>query len=184
MDTTATDTDLTETWRPVVGHETFYEVSDRGRVRSLRRVVPHGKRTKTLQGRVLSPTAMAAGHLIVSLYCGIGNQGRSHQMVHRLVLAAFVGPCPEGHEACHRNGYPSDNRPENLYWGTCSDNVKDALRHGTHRWGSRTHCDQGHEFTESNTARRSDGKGRECRTCARVWRKRYKTKMKAQRVPG
>jgi len=47
--------------------------------------------------------------------------------VHRLVLEAFVGPCPHGCEACHRNNDPSDNRIENLRWDTKQSNLADYL---------------------------------------------------------
>ena len=52
--------------------------------------------------------------------------------VHRLVLETFVGPCPEGMEACHNNGVRTDNRVENLRWDTHSANSQDAIKHGTH----------------------------------------------------
>lgn len=52
--------------------------------------------------------------------------------VHTLVLTTFIGPRPDGMEACHRNGDPTDNRVENLYWGTKSDNMQDMLRHETY----------------------------------------------------
>lgn len=48
--------------------------------------------------------------------------------IHRLVLLAFVGPCPEGTEACHENGDGSDNRLENLRWDTHAANVQDAVK--------------------------------------------------------
>jgi hypothetical protein len=50
--------------------------------------------------------------------------------VHRLVLEAFVGPCPDGMEARHLSGDPADNRLENLEWGTRADNRADIDRHG------------------------------------------------------
>jgi predicted XRE-type DNA-binding protein len=53
--------------------------------------------------------------------------------IHRLVLEAFVGPCPAGMEACHfPDRDPDNNHLENLRWGTKSDNAKDAMQHGTH----------------------------------------------------
>jgi hypothetical protein len=55
----------------------------------------------------------------------------SDQYVHRLILFAFVGPCPESMECCHNNGIPCDNRPENLRWGTRTDNIQDAIKHAT-----------------------------------------------------
>ncbi len=51
--------------------------------------------------------------------------------VHRLVLLAFVGPCPAGMECCHNNGNPTDNRVCNLRWDTRASNYADRDRHGT-----------------------------------------------------
>jgi hypothetical protein len=53
--------------------------------------------------------------------------------VHKLVLRAFVGPKPPGMECRHKNGKPSDNRSENLLWGTKLENADDKRRHGTMR---------------------------------------------------
>lgn len=50
--------------------------------------------------------------------------------VHRLVLLAFVGPCPEGMEARHEDGDPSNNRLDNLAWGTPAENRADNRRLG------------------------------------------------------
>jgi hypothetical protein len=64
--------------------------------------------------------------------------------VHRLVLVAFVGPCPEGHEACHNNGIRHDNRLENLRWGTPAENREDAYKHNHGRpytWTKLTFSD-------------------------------------------
>lgn len=36
----------------------------------------------------------------------------------------------------------------------------------------RTHCARGHEWTPENTRLRADGRGRECRACAREYRRR------------
>lgn len=57
--------------------------------------------------------------------------------VHGLVLAAFSGPRPENHECRHLNGDWSDNRPENLAWGTRQENSDDKERHGTYPRGER-----------------------------------------------
>jgi hypothetical protein len=57
---------------------------------------------------------------------------RKTRQVHRLVLEAFVGPCPPGMEACHdpdRN--PHNNRLSNLRWDTRIANRSDARKHGT-----------------------------------------------------
>ncbi len=74
------------------------------------------------------PVIMKSGHFRV----GLLHDGKTAKfLVHRLMLLAFVGPCPEGMECCHADGNPSNNRLENLRWGTREDNKKDSKRHGT-----------------------------------------------------
>lgn len=76
-------------------------------------------------------------------WCGLSvsvrsvtDKKRSTRMVHRLILEAFVGPCPPGMEACHWNGNPTDNRLENLRWDTPQENTNDKYRHGTMQKGT------------------------------------------------
>jgi hypothetical protein len=61
-------------------------------------------------------------------------------LVHRLILLTFVGPCPDGMEACHCNGDKQDNRLANLRWDTRSANQYDKDRHGTSIRGERHPC--------------------------------------------
>src|SRR5206468_4211113 len=63
----------------------------------------------------------------VALYSG-GKQGS--QFLHRLILEAFVGPCPEGMIGCHNDGDPSNNAITNLRWDTQRSNIADVFRHG------------------------------------------------------
>nr|WP_276323728.1 NUMOD4 domain-containing protein [Mycobacterium paragordonae] len=141
---------MTEQWRPVVGYEGLYEVSDHGRVRSLERVVMrrNGAPCK-VRGRILRQgTAKTGGYKVVNL----AHPGRScvHK-VHHLVLAAFVGPRPTGLLGLHADDDPTNNGLTNLSYGTHSDNRRDSIRNGTHPMASRTHCVGGHEFTSANT---------------------------------
>jgi hypothetical protein len=57
------------------------------------------------------------------------NGKRERVFIHRLVLEAFVGPCPEGMECRHLDGDPTNNRLENLIWGTPRQNGFDRVRH-------------------------------------------------------
>lgn len=57
--------------------------------------------------------------------------------VHRLVLETFVGDCPEGMECRHLDGCRTNNKLENLCWGTRKQNASDRVRHGTTRRGER-----------------------------------------------
>lgn len=130
---------MIERWLPVVGFEGTYEVSDLGRVRSLDRVVRQrhhygAMMDRHLRGRLMAQTPDTDGYLGVGLHAG----GESLQAkVHRLVLAAFVGPKPEGMQGCHKNGRPSDNRLVNLRYGTPLENTADSFRHGTFRHSER-----------------------------------------------
>lgn len=68
------------------------------------------------------------GHLEVSVRV---NGKRVHKYVHRLVAEAFI-PNPHNYPIVrHLNGDPSDNRVENLMWGTQTDNMRDAINDGT-----------------------------------------------------
>lgn len=62
--------------------------------------------------------------------------GRKNRSVHRLVLAAFVGPCPPGMQGCHNDGNPANNNLPNLRWDTPKANQHDRKRHGTNLNGS------------------------------------------------
>jgi hypothetical protein len=70
-----------------------------------------------------------SGHFGVKL---IGNRESVLRTLHSLVLESWVGPRPCGMVCRHLNGIPSDNRLENLAWGTYSQNNKDTVTHGFH----------------------------------------------------
>ncbi len=118
-----------ELWKPVVvrGVQYPYEVSNLGRV----------KRSKagegTYVGRIISPR-LVCGYLQLCL-CRNGIPKSFY--VHRLVLAAFVSPCPEGHETNHINGIKTDNKLENLEWVTPRQNIQHSRETGLMAIGSR-----------------------------------------------
>ena len=69
-------------------------------------------------------------------YVRVKINGR-RKAVHRLVLEAFVGPCPDGCETRHLDGNPSNNSLWNLLYGTASENWNDRRQHGTASVGSQ-----------------------------------------------
>lgn len=59
--------------------------------------------------------------------------------VHRILLEAFVGPCPKGMESCHGDGNRANNALSNLRYGTKLENGRDKVLHGTSRPGSKSY---------------------------------------------
>lgn len=131
---------MNEEWRPVPGYGGHYEASSLGRIRRKKRVVRKfnymAKRVieQTYQELILSPHAVNKyGHR--SVHIGVDGK-RTMLSAHRAVLLAFVGPCPEGFEACHNDGDATNNRPENLRWDTHLSNNQDRKRHGRYASGA------------------------------------------------
>lgn len=129
---------MIEIWRAVPGFEGSYEVSDQGRVRSLDRVHSYVKGDKWVlrrrRGQMMRLRTDKDGYREI----GLMREGRQHFVrVHRLVLAAFVGPCPDTQEGCHNNGETGDNRLENLRYDTPVGNQQDKFAHGTDALGER-----------------------------------------------
>lgn len=155
--------ETTEEWRPVAGYEDRYEVSNIGRFRSVTRTARTANGSlRTYTGRILAGRPNPRGHLLVQLW---RNRVSDQRLLHRLVLEAFVGPCPDGMLGCHYDDDPSNNHISNLRWATRADNSLDATRNGRNRNALKTHCPQGHPYDEQNTKRGSRQAGRQCRTC-------------------
>lgn len=160
-----------QTWRPVVGYEGFYEVSDLGLVWASRRKGTRGGLLKTpLDNRSYQQVNM----------CRDGRRWHTH--VHVLVATAFHGPCPPGMECRHLDGDRSNNVVSNLAWGTPSENNRDLVRHGTHycKYRGATHCIHGHEFTPENTGKDRRG-DRFCIACKKRRNKEQAARRKAAR---
>ena len=64
--------------------------------------------------RILKQKKDADGHLVVNL-CDANGVRTTHR-VDRLVLSAFVGPCPPGMDAYHIDGNLENNKLSNLRW--------------------------------------------------------------------
>lgn len=105
-----------EEWRPVVGYEDFYEVSDMGRVKSVPR--------KGTKGGILKPGPDGGGYLHVDLS---KNGEKESFLVHILVMRAFVGKCHDGHEIDHLDGNPKNNRLTNLDAKTHKENMQNPI---------------------------------------------------------
>lgn len=152
-----------------------YELSSDGRIRSVDRVVlvrgaeyhNHTEFLRPVKGREIKQSFTGNGYL----RCRVSVDGKNIDVrIHRLVCEAFHGlPTPEAPDVRHLNGIKTDNRAENLCWGTKSENMLDKQRHGTDWQKRKTHCPRGHALDGDNVHRRADRPGsRECLTCKRA----------------
>lgn len=117
----------------VVANWPAYAVGDNGTIWS--RWIA-GKRIMSDQWRQLPNRVNQRGRISIAL-CGERGE-RSWRFLHQLILEAFIGPCPEGMEACHYPDLtPNNCALSNLRWDTRLANREDARKHGTLTRGTR-----------------------------------------------
>lgn len=116
---------MEETWKPAPGYA-GYEISDAGRVRSLK----HGR------ARVLRGGFNQEGYL--RFYPSIENI-KFCADVHRVVMMAFH-PRSDASDlkVRHLDGNKANNALSNLRWGTAQENSDDMVRHDRSTKGSRS----------------------------------------------
>jgi len=120
-----------EVWQNIPGFEREYQASTFGRVRSKTRKVfnPGNYKQKafyqSVKGRLLKGYHTKLGHTVVELSRG------KRFFIHQLVLLTFKGPCPPGMESRHLNGDGTNDRLDNLAYGTPTQNNHDRIKHGT-----------------------------------------------------
>lgn len=138
---------MPEQWAAVPGWP-GYEVSTRGRVRSVERELADGR---TAGGQPLKTWRHPDGYRYVTLSDG---RRRTDLHVARLVLLAHVGEPPaDDMEACHGNGRRWDNRLANLRWGTPAENRADRERHRRERAAREARKgNHGRENRDGNTS--------------------------------
>jgi len=115
-----------EQWRPVVGYESLYEVSDQGRVRSLSGIRWNGFKNHAFQGKILKPQNSGRYSQVV-----LSKNGKiKTYRIHVLVACAFLSDCPGirgrnrgQYHIDHINNDSRDNCAANLQWLSHRDNT-------------------------------------------------------------
>lgn len=127
-----------EIWKDVPLFDGKYQASSLGNIRAKEHTVQKfspffGKIIEQrYKQRQLKPTLDHSGYYRVHL--GI-NGKKYNYSVHRMVLMAFIGMPPENYHGCHNNGISTDNRIENLRWGSMLENARDRVKHGSYKRG-------------------------------------------------
>ena len=115
---------IEEIWKDIEGYENYYQVSNKGRVRSLDRLVGL-TRLSYREGAIKVPKRNSDGYCDVTL----SMNGRDKTFrIHRLVAKAFL-PNPYGYkEVNHINFNRADNNVENLEWCSHENNIGHSAR--------------------------------------------------------
>jgi NUMOD4 motif/HNH endonuclease len=123
-------------WKSIPGYEGLYEVSSKGRVRSLDRTVPHKRFGEwTLKGKVLEPRRDSSGYIFYAL----SKDGKvKDAWAHTLVALVFIGERPKGikgEEIRHLDNDKDNNHYKNLCYGSRSSNQEDRIKSGNNNYG-------------------------------------------------
>lgn len=115
----------TEIWRDVVGYEKYYQVSNKGEVRSLDRLTNNINGHFIKKGRMLKQAVNRSGYKFVMLTDrnGIAKNCK----VHRLVAIAFMDNPFNKKTVNHKDGNKTNNCTDNLEWATYSENMQHAV---------------------------------------------------------
>jgi hypothetical protein len=107
-----------EIWKDIENYEGMYQVSEKGRVKSLN--YNHTKKEKILKG-----VKDKGGYL----YVGLWKDGKqTNQLIHRLIAQAFI-PNPNNYEQVnHKDENPSNNHVANLEWCDAKYNTNYGTR--------------------------------------------------------
>jgi len=116
-----------EIWKDIEGYKGLYQISNLGRVKSLKRKEIFGKKTRIRNEKYLNQAIHKSGYLFVSLS---KNNFTKNFMVHRLVILSFIKNTQNKPQVNHKNGIKTDNILENLEWVTASENRIHAYKIG------------------------------------------------------
>lgn len=123
---------MNEIWKTIPDTNNLYMISNLGRVKRIKYIqfkVKFGRswRIITRNKGYVNPHNHG-GYLSVNMVICKGVWLRS--TIHKLVLEAFVGPCPNGMQCRHLDDDKTNNCIKNLCWGTQSENDRDAYKNG------------------------------------------------------
>lgn len=119
---------LNETWKPVVGFEELYEVSNLGRVKALKRKKNCNRGWGWIKEHIMKNSTNGGEYYKVPLTNK--EHIRKYYLVHRLVAKAFLSNPDNLPEVNHLDGNKLNNCVNNLEWCTRKDNIKHAYKMG------------------------------------------------------
>lgn len=118
---------LNEIWKPVLGYEGLYKVSNKGNVISIKRKVLRNGHLMSVPEINLKPRLTRLGYVKVSMSKSGINKGH---FVHRLVAKAFIPKLKGCNEINHIDGNKENNNVENLEWCDRKHNIRHSNEMG------------------------------------------------------
>ena len=111
-----------ENWKDIERYEGIYQISDHGRVKSLKRKVrSKGDGLRELPEKIVQPLYTKAGYLNL---IASKNQKRETLVIHHLVAKHFIGERPKGLVIDHIDGNITNNHVSNLRYVTTKQNLR------------------------------------------------------------
>lgn len=111
---------MKEVWKDIAGYEGLYQVSNRGRVKSLAR--------NTTKGGILTELECRNGYVRVQTSRG---NTREKFLIHRLVAQAFILNPKNKPQVNHIDGNKKNNNLKNLEWVTAKENTNHGMEIGS-----------------------------------------------------
>lgn len=119
---------INEVWKPIIGYEGYYLISNLGNIKRAERTVTRKNRVNimpfTYKEKILTPKKSKFGYLRIGL---TKDKIRKFYFIHRLVFETFIGEIIDGFEIDHINTDKSDNRLENLRMVTPKENRNNMM---------------------------------------------------------
>lgn len=116
---------MKEIWKDIKGYEGYYQISNLGRVKGLKRKVNSSNGEREIKETILNFTDNGNGYKIIGL-CRYDK--RINFYIHRLVADAFVDNPYNEKEINHIDYDKSNNRVDNLQWCNRKENIMHSLK--------------------------------------------------------
>lgn len=110
---------MQETWKPILGYEGLYEVSDFGRIRSLDRYVKYRYGERKISGKILADHKQKHGYKSICLSDATRKNKADRRKtfwVHRIVAEAFISNHNNLPQVNHKDEIKTNNLAKNLEW--------------------------------------------------------------------
>ncbi len=142
-----------EIWKDIEGYEGYYQVSNMGRVKSLDRVVPHGRCGTITRKEKILKHGNSKGYDMVVLCV---EHKRKAITVHKLVAEAFISKKESHMQVNHIDGNPKNNVVSNLEWCTSQENTIHALKNNIikNKFSKKEILEIKHKYNEENVTRK------------------------------